>query len=534
MEQDKELDCEYQPFEDNLRNIDKYQNGSKMDAAEDGITNGGGETLVRQNSEPLHGTPGIMKASDICKPGGFRRHFVTSAAELHLLPEWINADLDALVSFVQGQGGAPTVGSSPWASPAPAQPAASSSRPEKLTDLQASITIFKAFIAAGILFMPRAMANCGWLPAMLMLLVAGVVSLKGMIQLAECHSLTLSSYAGMGKKAFGTLGYANVSFQLAASQFLFATTGFIFETNTVISVAESFDWPAPPRWAITVALLLLKVPLGFIRKIHGMRHVAMAATICVLTGVGYISYRAFAELAGRGFKVHETARMVNDSGGVLAYVGTSVYAFEGIALLTPVQMAMAKPDHFHGVLCLTVLGIGLLYGGFSLVTYLAWGDTLPDVALNQPLPGSQGFLSALKAAYVIADILNWSIVIFPTFSAVEAAIFPQRSVRIYEAADASRRWRRRWAENTIRTLLAALAALISFYCASLLQVLISFCGVLCCIPLALWIPGSLHWKLVHPAALNERLWNATLVVLGLGVTPFVAWQDLLTVSAKLQ
>eukprot|EP00403_Amphidinium_massartii_P005789 CAMPEP_0178382234 /NCGR_PEP_ID=MMETSP0689_2-20121128/6389_1 /TAXON_ID=160604 /ORGANISM="Amphidinium massartii, Strain CS-259" /LENGTH=441 /DNA_ID=CAMNT_0020002433 /DNA_START=78 /DNA_END=1401 /DNA_ORIENTATION=- len=441
-----------------------------------------------------------MKASDICKPGGFRRHFVTSAAELHLLPEWINADLDALVSFVQGQGGAPTG----LAGPGPAR------RIEQQTgEAHRSAGEHHNLQSLHSSWHPLHAKSDGelWLAAaMLMLLVAGVVSLKGMIQLAECHSLTLSSYAGMGKKAFGTLGYANVSFQLAASQFLFATTGFIFETNTVISVAESFDWPAPPRWAITVALLLLKVPLGFIRKIHGMRHVAMAATICVLTGVGYISYRAFAELAGRGFKVHETARMVNDSGGVLAYVGTSVYAFEGIALLTPVQMAMAKPDHFHGVLCLTVLGIGLLYGGFSLVTYLAWGDTLPDVALNQPLPGSQGFLSALKAAYVIADILNWSIVIFPTFSAVEAAIFPQRSVRIYEAADASRRWRRRWAENTIRTLLAALAALISFYCASLLQVLISFCGVLCCIPLALWIPGSLHWKLVHPAALNERLW----------------------------
>jgi len=513
----------YRRLEDCKQSVGKHviiKAASKQD--EELVLDAG--SYLRQTSEPLwNGTPGIMKASEIfCNIGEFQRQYLSwqGLEGLDVLPAWMNTDLSALHTFTHDEDFSQS-------SSIPLVEATSNEAQQpKLTDFQARVTIFKFFVGPAILFMPRAMANCGWAPALGFLAAAGMLSVKGMLYLAECHAATNESYAAMGSRAFGHLGYANVSIQIAISQFLFSTTGYIFEAHTVSSIFKTFQLQQPPYWTLIAAAFALKAPLGFIRKVQGMRYVAMAATVCVVVAVSYIAFSAFSELLQRGLQPHDTVRTAVQ-GGTLAYMGTAMYTFAGGAMVIPVQTSMEHPQHFPSILGTTVFGVAVLFAGFSLITYLAWGDTLLDVALNQPLEGHKFFLASLKAAYVVADVLNWCIMMYPTFNAVESFLFASWN------QDAPSR-RRTWAKNVVRTLLAALSALMANSCASILQILISLCGVLCCIPLALWIPGGLHWKLVRPTGLSQRLWDACLVIAGLAVTPLIAAQDLAMIAEYLQ
>ena len=58
-----------------------------------------------------------------------------------------------------------------------------------------------------------------------------------------------------------------------------------------------------------------------------------------------------------------------DLSGSVRYVGTAMYAFEGIAMLLPIEHAMAEPDRCAEVVCWTMGASCLLQVGFACAAY---------------------------------------------------------------------------------------------------------------------------------------------------------------------
>ena len=73
---------------------------------------------------------------------------------------------------------------------------------------------------------------------------------------------------------------------------------------------------------------------------------------------------------------------------VLIFAGTSVYAFEGIALVIPIREGMEKPEYFSShARWNDAFPRGLFLTGFGILGYFAWGNDVKPVALNE-LPGT--------------------------------------------------------------------------------------------------------------------------------------------------
>merc|ERR1719487_2680893 len=66
-----------------------------------------------------------------------------------------------------------------------------------------------------------------------------------------------------------------------------------------------------------------------------------------------------------------------------AFIGTSVYAFEGIGVAIPIREAMLKPQDFKHVMSTTVLLIAAMLASFGFLGYLAYGPTVDPVILNE-------------------------------------------------------------------------------------------------------------------------------------------------------
>merc|ERR1712190_213949 len=116
---------------------------------------------------------------------------------------------------------------------------------------------------------------------------------------------------------------------------------------------------------------------------------------------------------------------------------------------------------------------------------MAWGDTLADVALNQSLADGVVFLNTVKCVYVVSSYLNYTFAMFPYFSIVESVIFARWNKSEPSVS-------RKWAKNSFRTCSTIICAILAFSCASFLQALVSLLGVICSVPLALWLPGFIH------------------------------------------
>lgn len=86
-----------------------------------------------------------------------------------------------------------------------------------------------------------------------------------------------------------------------------------------------------------------------------------------------------------------TVPAVGDWRDLPLFFGTVMFAFEGIAVVLPIENQMDVPQHFissNGVLntaCLLVLAV---YSAMGFYGYLAFGDTVMDtVTLNLPNTG---------------------------------------------------------------------------------------------------------------------------------------------------
>lgn len=69
-------------------------------------------------------------------------------------------------------------------------------------------------------------------------------------------------------------------------------------------------------------------------------------------------------------------------------IGFSVYSYEGIGVILPIQEVTACKKDYYKLLCITVCFIAVLYIVFGEFTMLAWGSTenFNDPLITSSLP----------------------------------------------------------------------------------------------------------------------------------------------------
>ncbi|KAE8969979.1 hypothetical protein PR003_g4263 [Phytophthora rubi] len=493
-------------------------------------------------SEILH--EDIGKASDIARPGGFRRdHVITNLpGNSPHVPSYVqDSFLESIQpnqGFLQSAYGDFIVASLGLAdddddSDETATPLLSRAwkrRSEKqqpgATVGKTVFTILKSFIGSGILFLPKGFQNGGMLFSLSALCASAVLSTFCMLRLTECSNVLLRepgrtsvSYGMVGEKAFGKVGRVAVNISLVLSQIGFCCSYLIFvEKNigeVILAIFGVQRTTASSSLTLIALQILLYTPLSWVRRIEYFALTNLFADLLILFGLVYIiSYTVQTiDDAPVGSATWENF----NSTSWAMMLGTSVYCFEGIGLVLPIYDAMDGDikHKFPRILSYSMLFLVTLLSVFAGLVYAAFGqDTQSVVTLN--LPSAQDSLATMSVqiTYSLALVFTYPLMLYPVVKILEGYLFPTHRQKGY--------WR--WEKNGFRFALVCLTAAIAYFGKEELDNFVALIGGFCSVPLAFIYPCLFHSRLVN----EGRTLNNIVIAVGIFTMTFATYQAVST------
>lgn len=304
----------------------------------------------------------------------------------------------------------------------------------------------------------------------------------------------------MGFKAYGKPGKILVEISLVASQFGFCSSYVYFIASQIGGkggVIQCFTDPTSVldvpcadgtvinRWYWLPICMAIFVPLALVRKMENFAATHIFADVMIiLTLIAIFSYAGIS-LSNNGPKIEG----IGPIGDLWAdAIGFSVYTYEGIGVILPMQEVTADKKNYFKLLCCTVSGIALLYIVFGEFTLMAWGDTenfqLP--LITSSLPETDIITYILKILFSINLFFSYPLMLHPANLIIETWFF--------DGWPKSRK--RQMCKNLTRTITVALTCCVALAIYDKLDQFLSITGSLTCTPVAFLIPAGLHLKLI--------------------------------------
>jgi hypothetical protein len=190
----------------------------------------------------------------------------------------------------------------------------------------------------------------------------------------EVPAPIMLSYPELARRAFGDKGCRIVTLGIALMQFGVCLTYLIFVPNNLHeSLKYLFGWDIPMLYLL-VAMVVIEIPLSWIRDIRRLTPTNILATFLILYGLSSCLSFALFDQSSDGGDAEESLlhkflhlRAFNDTWYL--FIGTSVLVFEGsITLLVPLQEAVyvkedreAFPKMYRKVI-ISIIAFYLFFG----------------------------------------------------------------------------------------------------------------------------------------------------------------------------
>ena len=250
-----------------------------------------------------------------------------------------------------------------------------SARAEPLEEgLHMFATLLKMFIGSGVLFLPRAFANGGWLFSCVAMAACALITGVCILRLVECRQAVRGSYGYLGFRAAGAWGRRAVDASVVLSQAGFCCVYIVFIARNVLQLLNTGRCWLGGEWLWLLILLEwpLFTPLTWIRNLASFGATNVAADVFIMGGLaGVVAWCAqgFAAVPAGGPPLAVPAFAPATFALTL---GTAVYAFEGVGMVVPVYEALSPraQARFPYTMSATVAFIAALYITVGLVPYL--------------------------------------------------------------------------------------------------------------------------------------------------------------------
>ncbi|EFQ27327.1 transmembrane amino acid transporter [Colletotrichum graminicola] len=365
-------------------------------------------------------------------------------------------------------------------------------------------TTLKAFIGTGIMFLPKAFKNGGILFSSLTMLFVAAVSMAAFHLLLQCRARYGGGYGDLGKEISGPRMRALILSSIALSQIGFVCTGLVFVADNWFSFLQAVTGGANPLGSTALIALqaVVIVPLAFIRNISKLGPAALLADVFIVVGVAYIWWYDISALATRG--MDPTVRLFNPSSYTLT-IGASIFTFEGIGLIIPIQASMKKPEHFEPLLAGVMLLITCVFTSVGALCYATFGDRT-KIEIIDNYPQESRLVNAVQFMYALAVLVGNPVQLFPAMRILEGKIFGHRSGK----KDLLTKWKK----NAFRTALVTLCVAISVAGSANLDRFVALIGSFACVPLVYIYPPYLHYKAIAETK-RQKACDIALMALGL-------------------
>ena len=393
------------------------------------------------------------------------------------------------------------------------------------TDRKAYFLLLKAFVGTGVLFLPKAFYNGGLSFSIIVLSLFALLSWWCYLILVFTKVATkVSGFAEIGLKLYGPWFQRLILSSIVISQIGFAAAYIVFTLENLraftanVSLYDVIDINIV--WFILLQVVII-VPLSLIRDITKLSLLAVFANVFILTGLVTIVYFMLYQWLGvnHGHFGKNIEYFFNESEFSL-FIGTAIFAFEGIGLIIPIQESMIHPNNFPRVLGQVILTIAVIMIMVGSLGYLTFGDKIKTVVLLN-LPQDSPMVIITQLLYSLAILLSTPLQLFPAIRLLESKM-------IFGSGKSSPSVK--WLKNLFRTLFVVFIAYIAYIGGQNLDKFVSFVGCFACIPLVYMYPPILHLKScckIHSGLLekekNNRFWLslANYVLLVIGAISFV-------------
>ncbi|KAL3527309.1 hypothetical protein ACH5RR_011965 [Cinchona calisaya] len=376
--------------------------------------------------------------------------------------------------------------------------------------------VFLAIVGAGVLGLPYTFKRTGWITGAVMLFSIAFLTYHCMMLLVHTRrklesnplkSPKISSFGDLGFVICGPAGRFAVDAMIVLSQAGFCVSYLIFIANTLaymfnykilgISPKVVYIWSCFPfqLGLNSIPTLTLLAPLSIFADVVdiGAMGVVMAEDVMI-----FLKNRPVLEPFG-GFNEFFYG------------IGVAVYAFEGIGMVLPLESEMKEKNKFGTVLASSMAFISLMFGGFGILGYFAFGEATKDIITTNL---GQSLLSTLVQ-------LGLCINLFFTFPLMMNPVYEVVERRFCEARYCL--WLR-WAMVLAVTLVALLVPNFADF--------LSLVGSSVCIVLGFVLPALFH-LLAHKQELGWQglALDVAILVLGLAFAVSGTCSSLLEIFA---
>ncbi|CCK71982.1 Avt4p KNAG_0I01970 [Huiozyma naganishii CBS 8797] len=409
------------------------------------------------------------------------------------------------------------------------------------------LLLLKSFIGTGVLFLPSGFANGGLLFSIAMLVFFGVYSYWCYYILIESKIATkVKSFGDIGLKLYGPWLKFVILFAIVSTQVGFSGAYMIFTAKNLSAFVENVfhvsDINLP---MIMLFQLVVYVPLSFVRNISKLSLPSLVANFFIMAGLVIVLFFTAKQLfIDSGMKVAEGIIFGVNHERWSLFIGTAIFAFEGIGLIIPVQDTMRHPEKFPLVLKLVILTATCLFISVATIGYLAYGSSVQTVILLN-LPQGNVFVLLIQLFYSMAIMLSTPLQLYPAIKIIENKVFPQ-FIKIYERDSQAQTtrvryrpnsgklsWRVKWLKNLVRSAIVFLVVLFAYCGIDYLDKVVAVIGSLCCLPLVYVIPPMLHLKCCTRGSTKPQgsmmllaTFDKLLIVFGTLATVYTSYQSI--------
>ncbi|XP_060530541.1 proton-coupled amino acid transporter-like protein CG1139 isoform X2 [Cylas formicarius] len=380
------------------------------------------------------------------------------------------------------------------------------------------VHLLKGNVGTGILAMPDAFRNAGWVIGLFGTLFMGVICTHCMHILVSCsHELCrrtqtpFLSFSDVVESAFKTgppfLQKCSKAARLLTNMFLFITqvgfccVYFVFVAANLQEVVKHYYVDLGVHWYLVILLVPL-ILLNWVKSLKYMTPASLFASVATVTGLVITFFYMLEDLPDIS-----TVNAFSSLGQLPLFFGTAIYAFEGIGVVLPLENNMKNPQDlrgWNGVLNIGMTIVAILYTSVGFFGYLKYGDRAVLGSVTLLLPSDEILAQSVRIMMALAIMLSYSLQFYVPFN----IIWPQ--IEIYFENDKAK-W---YAEYLTRTILVFVTFTLAIAIPNLGAV-ISLVGAFSSSALALIFPPLIEIVTFWPEKLgknNWRLWKDLAIV----------------------
>ena len=344
------------------------------------------------------------------------------------------------------------------------------------------VLLLKSFIGTGVLFLPKTFHDAGLIPAIFSMIFTAILSFFGVKILLKLTLIAPGSYWQIAQEIGGSRMKLFVMVMLSMLQcgLVMAYTSFVAFNFTELARKYAFV-VIDPIWFVLMVTILM-IPVCFSTKLKNFSIIASLGNIFILITLSSVLYFAFAEIQ----RDPKELKYFGEWQSTLKFMGTSVFAFEGIGLVVPLAQTLENSPSFTHIMYLTTSFILAMYMLLGLVTSIGFGDDVKPIIFEN-LMGEQ-IVACLIFFYNCSVLATIPLTVYPVFELVDEFW----TLKVNET-------------RLLKVVILSTLCGSSYVFYAHLDILVALLGSFCCIPLGIIIPGLLGYKV-------DKSWTNLIVV----------------------